>query len=366
MMRPSPSHLAPAAEFSPPLHDITRATLGLSAIYWSCMFVADSLLGYFIHIDPIESAPLKFVLYGASALMTCAMSFTLFRLRTWSFMRKALLAFAMTGLAAPIYTAVDFMNYKICQYPKAVTFDPVYSGYTLIQGASQLFGWCCLFIALLYSFEVRDRERRLAAIREEALAAQMQALQYQINPHFLFNTLNAIAELIQEQATTKAERMVMSLSTFLRTTLSLDPLQDVSLADELSLQMAYLEIERERYCDRMTFNVRVPDSVRTALVPSLILQPLIENAIKHGIGKTTGSVEMVLEARHEGDRLQITIENDAPAPGGQHDERAGMGLGLRNVAERLRVRFQGEAQLTWGPVRPGRYRVVMALPWRQA
>ena len=345
---------------------IVRATLRLSLVYWTLMFVADSILGHFINIDPIESAPLKFVLFGAGAVMTYGMSMLLFRMRSLTFTKKALLSFMMTAAMAPLFVAVDFLNYMICEYPTPVTFDPVYAGYMLIEGASMLFGWSCLFIALLYNFEVRERERRLAAMREEALMAQMQALRYQVNPHFLFNTLNSIAGLIEEGAATRAEQMVLSLSTFLRTTLSLDPLNDVPLADELGLQEEYLEIERERFSDRMSFRVEMAEEARNALVPSLILQPLVENAIKHGVGVTAGPVNISLKASREGERLHITMENDMPTGFEAVNRRPGMGLGLRNVAERLRLRFDENGRFLSGPVAPDRYRAFIDIPWRCA
>lgn len=342
---------------------VRQAALRLSLLYWACMFVADSVLGYFINIDPVASAPLKVILFGAAALMTWLMSALLFRLRASSFTTQALIGFAMTAAAAPAYVAVDFFNYMVCEYPKPVRFDPVYAGYTLIQGASMLFGWCCLFMALLYHFEVRDRELRLAAAREEALTMQMRALHYQLNPHFLFNTLNSIAGLIEEGAATRAERMVLSLSTFMRTTLSLDPMADVPLGQELALQQEYLEIEQERFSDRMSYRIDMPEEVRGALVPSLILQPLVENAIKHGVGAAGGQVRIELKAVRQLDRLRVTVENDMPHA---DDTRrsAGMRIGLRNVAERLRVRFPGNSQFASGPIAPGRYCASIDLPWR--
>lgn len=345
---------------------IVAATLRLSLIYWVSMFGADSVLGYFINIDPLESAPLKFVLFGAGALMTFGMSLLLFRLRRLSFTRKALLCFLMTAVTAPVFTAVDFFNYVLCQYPRPVSFDPVYSGYMLIEGASMLFGWSCLFVALLYHFEVRERERRLAAIREEALTTQMRALHYQVNPHFLFNTLNSIAALIEEGASSRAERMVQSLSDFMRSTLSLDPMHDLPLSSELALQEEYLEIERERFSDRMSFRIDVPAALREALVPSLILQPLIENAIKHGVGATSGPVEILLGARRHGQRLHISVENDMPPDGSGKAAPTGMGIGLRNVAERLQLRFREDGRLSSGRVAAGRWRASIELPWRPA
>ena len=152
----------------------------------------------------------------------------------------------------------------------------------------------------------------------------------------------------------------------MRTTLSLDPMRDVPLADELALQEEYLEIEHERFSDRMTFKIDIPEEVRGALVPSLILQPLIENAMKHGVGATTGQVEIVLKAYREVDCLHINIENDMPMDNMERSPRLGMGVGLRNVAERLRVRFKGDSQFSSGPVAPGRYRASIHLPWRLA
>lgn len=344
-----------------------QAALRLNLLYWICMFVVDGILGYFINIDPIESAPQKIVLFGLSALITYLMAALLFRLRhKLSFLQKALLCFLMAAMAAPIYASIDFINHTISQYPNPVSFDPVYSGYTLIEGASMLFGWSCLFVAVLDNFEVQERERLLAAVRKEALMAQMQALRYQINPHFLFNTLNSIAGLIEEGAATRAERMVLSLSSFMRTTLTLDPMNDVPLAEEIALQQEYLEIEHERFSDRMTFSIDVSDEARVASVPSLILQPLIENALKHGVGCTTGPVEITLKAWREATRLHIAVENDMPHGGGLESRTAGVGVGLKNVSQRLRVRFLGDGHLAHGVVSPGRYRAAIDLPWKLA
>jgi len=345
---------------------VRKATLRLCLAYWACMFVADSILSYFININPIESAPFRLIGFTADAMITYAMALLLARMRNLTFTHKALLSVLMTAVVAPVFCVIDFLCYMLCQYPNAAKFDPTYSGYILIESASILFGWSCLFIALLYNFEVRDRERSLAIAREEALTMQMRALRYQVNPHFLFNTLNSIAGLIEEGAATRAERMVLSLSSFMRTTLSLDPMRDVPLADELALQEEYLEIEHERFSDRMTFKIDIPEEVRGALVPSLILQPLIENAMKHGVGATTGQVEIVLKAYREVDCLHINIENDMPMDNMERSPRLGMGVGLRNVAERLRVRFKGDSQFSSGPVAPGRYRASIHLPWRLA
>jgi sensor histidine kinase YesM len=272
-------------------------------------------------------------------------------------------------LISAIVSIADFILtqefYKMLYAATNLNFSLMDNIIVLFMCWAMFFGWSSVFLTLLYNFDVRDRERQLAAVQEEALSAQMKALRYQINPHFLFNTLNSIAGLIEEGAATRAERMVLSLSTFMRTTLSLDPMHDVSLADEIALQEEYLEIERERFSDRMTFNVDVPENARNALVPSLILQPLIENAIKHGVGATSGPVEIVLSAYRIADWLHIVVENDMPRGDIKGIRLPGMGVGLRNVEERLRARFQEQAHFSSGCISPGRYRVAMELPWRQ-
>ncbi|MES2986830.1 MAG: histidine kinase [Pseudomonadota bacterium] len=343
-------------------HAMRRATLRLGLVYWPALFVADSIMGIFININPLESAALKLVLYGFSALMTFGMAVLLFRARGLSFIWQTLLCFVLAGIAAPLFALLDFVNYKLC-HPDIARFDPTTFGFTLIYGASVFFGWSCLYVALNYSFEVRDRDRRLAAVREEALSAQMRALRYQVSPHFLFNTLNSIAGLIEEGASKRAEQMVLSLSTFLRTTLTLDPLHDVPLAEEMALQEEYLEIERERFSDRMTLSIAVADDVREALVPSLILQPLIENALKHGVNATVGQVGITLNARSLNGRLNIVIDNDMPE---QPSPNTGTGIGLKNVAERLRARFQDDGLFSSGANGPGRYRASIDLPLRFA
>ncbi|MBU1378886.1 MAG: histidine kinase [Alphaproteobacteria bacterium] len=342
------------------------ATLRLGAVFWPVMFVADCLLAVMMGVNPLELAGFKLVLYGLSALITFGMSMLLFRARGLSFQQKAVACILLGCVGAPLFGLIDFATAVICAYPRPVAYDPVNGGYALIFGGSIFFAWSCLFVAMLYSFEVVDRERRLAAAREEALAAQMRALRYQVNPHFLFNTLNSIGGLIEEGAGGRAERMVLSLSTFLRTTLTLDPLQDVPLAQELALQTEYLEIERERFSDRMVLDIDVPDDAMSALVPSLILQPLVENAVKHGVGATAGRVEILLRARRVIDHLHLTIENDMPLHAALTLSTAGTGIGLRNVAERLHARFRGDGYFTSGPIEHGRYRASIILPLRLA
>ncbi len=340
---------------------ITRRTVELAALFWLCVLVSDSLLWSIVGTDPIASAFGKVVLNMFGAGLTLVVTALLFRLRAASIFIKVLVAFTFSILAAAIYSAFDIFIYLWMARPVNWMFDNVAFGYTMISSTAMFFGWSCLYIAMIYSFDVRDRERSLAFAREEALSAQMRALRYQINPHFLFNTLNSAMGLVEEGATARAQRMMLSLSAFLRQTLELDPMKDVTLAAELELQEDYLEIERERFPDRMRFTIDVEEAALQALVPNLLLQPLVENAVRHGVEPCTGEVGIRITAWRDGDHLAIRVENDlcsiddaASRPGGR--------IGLRNVAERLSARFGADSAFDT-KLTPALFRAEIRLPW---
>jgi two-component sensor histidine kinase len=355
----------------PPRESLFREAFRLGVSYLLLATLFFSLSSYIpgpVSYQPVpegtfEHSALVEIVFGLTSFFI--MSIAVWYLRKNRMIHNIIICFLISAVVSIADFVLTQEFYKILYAHENLSFSLIDNIMELFMCWAMFFGWSSVFLTLLYSFDVRDRERQLAAVREEALSAQMKALRYQINPHFLFNTLNSIAGLIEEGAATRAERMVLSLSIFMRTTLSLDPMHDVSLVDEIALQEEYLEIERERFSDRMTFNVDVPENARDALVPSLILQPLIENAIKHGVGATSGSVEIVLSAYRTADRLHIAVENDMPNGDTKGNRPPGMGVGLRNVEERIRARFQEEAHFTSGCISPGRYRVAMDLPWRQ-
>jgi two-component sensor histidine kinase len=228
-----------------------------------------------------------------------------------------------------------------------------------------LAAWCAFFIAMTQQHRPRITERRLAEAETAAHAAQVRALRYQVNPHFLFNTLNSLSSLVMSGRSDRAEEMLMALSTFFRTSLSMDPSVDVSLAEEIALQRLYLDIEQVRFPDRLDVNIDIPDDLMVARVPALILQPLVENAIKYGVSATTARVDLAIRARRlDGGRMQLDVTNRAigaksrKAPAPTHE---GTGLGLSNVSERLRAHFGPGADVRFGPI-PGGYEVSLAMP----
>ena len=177
-----------------------------------------------------------------------------------------------------------------------------------------------------------ERERELRASHAEARLAdaRLQLLRMQLHPHFLFNTLNAIAELVHESPAT-AERMITGLSQLLRETLDSGGVDLVPLGRELELTSRYLDIQRGRFGDRLRARIDA-DEDTTALVPIFILQPLVENSIKHGIGTHRFAGSIVVRAHRDADRLIIEVEDDGPGI-----DRAAIrdGIGLSNTRERL-------------------------------
>ena len=228
-----------------------------------------------------------------------------------------------------------------------------------------LAAWCAFFIAMTQQHRTRLTELRLAEAETAAHAAQVRALRYQVNPHFLFNTLNSLSSLVMSGRADRAEEMLMALSTFFRTSLSMDPSVDVSVSEEIALQRLYLDIEQVRFPNRLDVNIDIPDDLAAVRVPALILQPLVENAIKYGVSATTEKVELSIRARRlDGGRMQLDVTNRALG-GRSKKARApthqGTGLGLANVSERLRAHFGDRADVRFGPIAGG-YEASLAMP----
>ena len=158
--------------------------------------------------------------------------------------------------------------------------------------------WSAFYLANQAQAEALGAQRRLADAESAAQAAQVRALRYQVNPHFLFNTLNSLSSLVMTGRTDRAEAMLLALSTFFRTSLSLDPSANVTLAEEIDLQRLYLDIEKARFPDRLHVEIDVPSELEQARLPALLLQPIVENAIKYGVSKSRKAVLLRIEARH--------------------------------------------------------------------
>jgi sensor histidine kinase YesM len=196
----------------------------------------------------------------------------------------------------------------------------------------------------------RTDEQRVKRLEAETLAADARtaALSFQLNPHFLFNSLNAISSLILSRDLEEAEAMVTRLAGFLRRTLKANPAEPVPLSEELASVAAYLEIEAIRFEERLRVVFDCPATFENVPVPAFILQPLVENAVKYGVARSTRAVTVRIGAQNVGDRLIIRVENNGP-PTADTVPAQGLGIGLNNVRERLANRYGTEAGLNAGP-----------------
>ncbi|HEY2972047.1 MAG TPA: histidine kinase [Pyrinomonadaceae bacterium] len=197
--------------------------------------------------------------------------------------------------------------------------------------------------AIRYFIEAREREVQLALLSEQLAGARFAALQAQVNPHFLFNTLNTIAVLVRDNDRRGAVRIVEDLSEVLRRTLSRHRANEVTLGEELELVQQYVAIEKARFSDRLRPEFRVDDSLLSAAVPSFALQHLVENAIRHGIARHLESGGLTLAALRTGDVLEISVTDDGVGIG--EDVEIPKGHGIENTRERLRALYGESASL---------------------
>jgi two-component system, LytTR family, sensor kinase len=220
--------------------------------------------------------------------------------------------------------------------------------------------WAALYFALAKAEEARGAERREGEFRRAAEAAELRSLRYQVNPHFLFNTLNSLSALVMTGRQDDAEEMIQTLSTFYRHTLSGDPTTDLPLADEIELQQLYLQIESVRFPKRLLIRIDIDDAAADAMVPGMILQPIVENSVKYAVAATREPVTISIDARADGEWLEIVVADDGPGTSG--GDPKGFGIGLTNVRDRLETRFGERATLTSGARPGGGHATTLRLP----
>jgi two-component system, LytTR family, sensor kinase len=259
--------------------------------------------------------------------------------------------------------------------------DPFESPFQLFGGTTRstilLLCWSALYFGIKY-YESLQQQRE-AALKAAALAqeAQLKMLRYQLNPHFLFNTLNAISTLILDNQNRTANHAVTRLSEFLRYTLDQDPMKKVTLRQELEALELYLGTERLRFGERLHLEYAIEDSSLEALVPSLLLQPLLENSLKYAVSTREQGGLIRIESRSRGTMLEISVTDDGPgitepSPSKglsplreQSTSSERRGVGLRNIRERLAVLYGPNHRFALMNSLPG-LRVEMALPFELA
>ena len=214
-----------------------------------------------------------------------------------------------------------------------------------------LLAWAALYFALVKAEQARAAERREGEYRRAAKAAELQSLRYQVNPHFLFNTLNSLSALVITGKPKAAETMIQTLSNYYRRSLAEDPAGEVTLGQEIEQQRLYLELESVRFPERLITSFDIPLELGEVPVPGMILQPLVENAVRYAVAPTSRAVTVSIAARAEHGQLVLTVSNDGPRA--NKDAAGGFGIGLANVRDRLAARFGDAANFVSGPAADG-------------
>ncbi|MDG6079394.1 sensor histidine kinase [Erythrobacter litoralis] len=238
--------------------------------------------------------------------------------------------------------------------------------------------WSALYYAINYFLKVEQQADRLERLEAQATSAQLAMLRYQLNPHFLFNTLNSISTLVLLKQTEAANAMLTRLSSFLRHTLVTQPGGKVTVAQEIETLKLYLGIEKMRFEERLQSEFRVDPDAAGSCVPSMLLQPLIENAIKYGVSPQEDGATISLVAQLVGPRLRITVtdtgpgvsvggsEGDLPAVMATHKRRDSTGVGLANIRDRLAQAYGDDHRFEIRSPESGGFSVLIELPHEAA
>ena len=233
---------------------------------------------------------------------------------------------------------------------------------TIPYGVAIYFSMLGVAHGVAFFLESRERETQAALLSAQLADARLAALRMQLQPHFLFNSLNALGVILRDRDTATASRMLEQLGAMLRRVMRPDRPQEVTLAEEVDFIRQYLAIEELRFSDRLRPVIDVDDALLRSAVPEFILQPLVENAIRHGLSKRTEATLVRIAARHEGDALVLTVTDDGPGPSGAE---SGAGVGLRNTRERLATLYGQRARLTLAAAAGGGTVAEVRLPWRE-
>jgi two-component system LytT family sensor kinase len=225
--------------------------------------------------------------------------------------------------------------------------------------------WSGLYFGIKYYRRLQDQTEQTLKAVASAHQAQLKMLRYQLNPHFLFNTLNAISTLILDGANKTANEAVTRLSDFLRYTLDNDPMSRVTLGSELAALDLYLEIEKVRFGDRLIIEKDIEPLAERALVPSLVLQPLIENAIKYAISPSEEGGMLRIAARVQRDVLVLRVSDTGPGFGNGNNGQKSSGVGLKNTRERLQHLYGERQAFTLGPNDPTGLVITINIPFEE-
>jgi two-component system, LytTR family, sensor kinase len=347
----------------PFFEDKNRAFWILQSAGWAGYFLLRTLSGIANAMGwsfVIHTALLTATGYSLTLLMAAAYR-RLIRVRpivTW------MVSILLVLIAAAAFSAVETWSHATFiqpgTRPEGIRFMSA-----ILLTFSLLVAWSALYYGINYYLLLEEQTDQLLRLQHQASSAQLAMLRYQLNPHFLFNTLNSISTLVLLKQTDRANAMLSRLSSFLRYTLVNEPAGQVTVAQEVETLKLYLEIEKMRFEDRLRPQFIIDPSVSRARLPSLLLQPLVENAIKYAVTPQEEGADIAIEAQRNVDRVVITVSDTGPGIDGPAPERLdSTGVGLANIRDRLAQAYGPNHRFeTQSDIRGG-FRVIIEIPYQ--
>ncbi|MFN3946153.1 MAG: sensor histidine kinase [Allosphingosinicella sp.] len=346
----------------PFFEDKNRAFWILQSAGWAGYFILRTLSGIANAMGwsfVVHTALLTATGYSLTLLMAAAFR-RLIRMRplvTW------LVSIVIVFVAAASFSAIETWSHATFVRPGARPEGLQFLGAILLT-FSLLVAWSALYYSINYYLLLEEQTDQLLRLEHQASSAQLAMLRYQLNPHFLFNTLNSISTLVLLKQTDRANAMLSRLSSFLRYTLVNEPTGQVTVSQEVETLKLYLEIEKMRFENRLRPHFLIDHTVARARLPSLLLQPLVENAIKYAVTPQEEGADISIEARRNVDRVIITVSDTGPGLDATVERPESTGVGLANIRDRLAQAYGTNHRFeTQSDIRGG-FRVIIEIPYQ--
>jgi sensor histidine kinase YesM len=346
----------------PFFEDKNRAFWLLQSIGWSGYFFLRSLSGFANSMGwmwLVHTVLLTMAGYSLTLLMA-----SLFR----RFIRMRplvtlILSLGVVILASSAFSIIETWSYATFLKPNSKPVGVEYLGAILLN-FSLLAAWAALYYGINYFLLLEEQIRQRERLESQASTAQLAMLRYQLNPHFLFNTLNSISTLVLLKQTERANAMLARLSSFLRYTLANEPTAKVTLAQEVETLKLYLEIEKMRFEERLRPHFRIEPETIGARLPSLLLQPLIENAIKYAVTPLENGADIWITAQREGQAVRIEVaDSGGEEAAAELAASPSTGVGLANIRDRLAQAYGGSHRFETRKNDKGGFSVILEIPY---
>lgn len=341
--------------------DKNRAFWMLQSAGWTGYFILRSLSGFANAMGAIwivHTALLTATGYSLTLLMGSVFR----RLIAMRPIFTLVLSLLVVVLSSATFSIIETWSVATFLKPGLRPVGVAYFGAILLNFAL-LAAWAALYYGINYFLLLEDEIKQREKLEGQASTAQLAMLRYQLNPHFLFNTLNSISTLVLLKQTERANAMLARLSSFLRYTLANEPTAKVTLAQEVETLKLYLEIEKMRFEDRLRPHFKIESETIGARLPSLLLQPLIENAIKYAVTPSENGADIWLTAHREGQAVRIEVADNGTGEGSDLSASPSTGVGLANIRDRLTQAYGPAHGFTTRQNDKGGFSVIIEIPY---